>query len=402
MQGNYTAYIDEIQEGLELNEKKPVSISAAELQDADLPEVEFVIEGLVPHGLTILAAPPKQGKSWAVLDMALCVTRGRPFLGFETRQCGCLYLALEDSFSRLKQRMEKLLEGERAPEGFRMAIESPGINGGLFDTLEVELQANPDIELVIIDTLQKVRDAGGKHEGSYADDYKENGKLKSFADNNNIAILLVHHTRKSRDEDSFNMISGTNGIMGVADTAMVMLGGEGEDPHVTLRATGRDIESLDLTLRFDQEACRWRSLGTVDEVRTQRRQDEYREDKLVRLIKALLESSPEGWTGSAGKLLEDGERALGEKTGFEASDILKELKRLEPELLRYDGIQATRKSNGTGGGRYVLSYKEPRAKPVPVRSAPVQSPPVQDAPVHNALAWDEPVCEEPAQLQFEI
>lgn len=41
--------------------------------------------------------------------------------------------------------------------------------------------------------------------------------LKNLADKLRIAILLVHHTRKCRDNDPFNMISGTTGISGCVD-----------------------------------------------------------------------------------------------------------------------------------------------------------------------------------------
>ena len=86
-------------------------ISAAELFSMDIKPVEFVIEGLVPVGLVLLASPPKYGKSWLCLDMALSVAMGHDFLGFKTNKSNVIYLALEDRNDRLKQRTTQLLRG---------------------------------------------------------------------------------------------------------------------------------------------------------------------------------------------------------------------------------------------------------------------------------------------------
>ena len=47
-------------------------------------------------------------------------------------------------------------------------------------------------------------------------------KLKTFSDKYCVCLLLVHHTRKLESEDGFDMISGTNGLLGVADRAFIM------------------------------------------------------------------------------------------------------------------------------------------------------------------------------------
>lgn len=85
-------------------------ISAPELQRAKLPPLEFLIEGILPSGTSLLTAASKIGKSWMVLDLGLCQASGRPFMGHKTNQCGVLYLALEDSLHRLQNRMDKILE----------------------------------------------------------------------------------------------------------------------------------------------------------------------------------------------------------------------------------------------------------------------------------------------------
>lgn len=78
-----------------------------------------------------------------------------------------------------------------------------------------------DARLIIIDTLQKVREVGGD-KFSYASDYEIVTKLKAFSDKYGICFLVVHHTRKMESSDSFDMISGTNGLLGAADGAFVL------------------------------------------------------------------------------------------------------------------------------------------------------------------------------------
>ena len=65
----------------------------------------WVVEGLIPMGVHLLTGAPKIGKSWLVLELALCVSSGRPFWGYATRRCGVLYLALEDTPSRIQGRI---------------------------------------------------------------------------------------------------------------------------------------------------------------------------------------------------------------------------------------------------------------------------------------------------------
>ena len=241
------------------------TITAADLQQKDLPSIKFIVDRLLSVGLNILASPPKYGKSWMVLALCLAVASGGRFLGYTTNQCGCLYLALEDSQRRLKTRMNKLLAGKAAPGGFHFATMASPIDNGLFDELEDFLKKHPDTGLIVVDTLQRVRGASHGKEGAYAADYREVGALKAFADQHNVALLLVHHLRKMKDDgDPFNMISGTNGIMGAADTTMVLTKEKRGDSNATFSVVGRDVESSDTVLRFNKDTCYWENLGDAD------------------------------------------------------------------------------------------------------------------------------------------
>jgi hypothetical protein len=85
-------------------------ITAADLLALELPPTKWVIPGLVPEGLMILAGRPKVGKSWLAMNLPLAVAGSGPALGkIELVDTGgCLYLALEDAPERLKSRIEAL------------------------------------------------------------------------------------------------------------------------------------------------------------------------------------------------------------------------------------------------------------------------------------------------------
>lgn len=333
------------------------TITAADLQQKEIPPIRFIVDNLLSVGLNILASPPKYGKSWMVLALCLAVASGGRFLGYTTNQCGCLYLALEDSQRRLKTRMDKLLAGKAAPAGFHFATMADTIDNGLFDELADFLKVHPDTGLIVVDTLQRVRGAAHGREGAYAADYREVGALKAFADSHNVALLLVHHLRKMKDDgDPFNMISGTNGIMGAADTTMVLTKEKRGDSNATLSVVGRDIESNDTVLQFNKETCHWENLGDADWFAEQQARREYQESPIVRTVKKLLEQSPEGWSGTAQQLLEAGRFISHTSLAPSPRDLSGKLKGLSKSLLDYDGIIYERKSNGSGGGKHSFSY----------------------------------------------
>lgn len=58
--------------------QKLPTINAEELLSFPLPPTRFIIDGLLPQGLHILAGAPKIGKSWLALTLCLCVAKGEP------------------------------------------------------------------------------------------------------------------------------------------------------------------------------------------------------------------------------------------------------------------------------------------------------------------------------------
>ena len=213
--------------------------------------IEYCVDGLISQGLFILAGAPKVGKSWLALDMCLSIAKGEKVLGKAT-SCGhAVYLSLEDSLIRLQNRLYELTD--EPSDNLNFAIMAESISNGLPEQIEYCRKRFDDLKIVVIDTLQKVRN---ESESSYSSDYKELSVLKSLADKLGIAIVLVHHTRKCSDGDPFNMISGSTGLSGCVDGSMVLIESKRGSRKAKLYCVGRDIENQEINVVF--ESSRWK------------------------------------------------------------------------------------------------------------------------------------------------
>jgi len=153
-----------------------------------------VVEGLLYAGAYILAGAPKIGKSFLVAQIAYHVSTGQDLWGYKVHQGTVLYLALEDDFQRIQSRMF-MMYGVNDTHNLHFATAAGKIGNGLDEQLKNFVQENPDTNLIIIDTIQKIREVGGETY-SYASDYEIIGRIKQFADQHGICVLTVHHTRK--------------------------------------------------------------------------------------------------------------------------------------------------------------------------------------------------------------
>ena len=271
------------------------TINAEDLQNRTYEPTPFLVDELIPEGLHILAGAPKIGKSWLALWLCLCVAQGQPLWNFATTQGEVLYLSLEDSFQRIQTRLFDLTE--EAPPTLHFAIMADTLRHGLEQQIEQFLAEHPTTKLVVIDTLQRVRSAGGDS-NRYANDYQDVGLLKQLADQHHIAILLIHHLRKLHDDDPMNMISGSTGLSGAADSAFVLQKNARSANAASLHCTGRDIPDRTLKLELDEDDHVWKLLA---DSKTCSSASKISALQLVHLFSALLRADP-AYTGTPSAL----------------------------------------------------------------------------------------------------
>ena len=239
--------------------------TAADLLSMDLPDPRWVVEDIVPEGLTLLAGKPKVGKSWLCLQLALSVAGVDAGLGGTAPNAGSvLYLALEDNNRRLRYRLATLLVDKSPPAALHLATEWPRLPAGGLDSLQSFLREHPETRLFVIDTLARVRAASNGRKSAYEIDYGDLSGLQSLAaEHPGLGVLVVHHQRKNlADDDPLDLVSGTTGLTACADTVILMSRGRGTDSFgARMLLTGRDVEGREFALKRETGSPRWHVLG---------------------------------------------------------------------------------------------------------------------------------------------
>ena len=302
--------------------QKLKTVNADTLLYEPLEKPPFVVDGLIPTGLTLFCGSQKIGKSWLMLKLCLCVSQGIPLWDMPTQEGDVLYLCLEDTFCRIQDRLFRLTD--EASGRLHFAVASDKLSDGLIVQLEDYLKEYPDSRLIVIDTLQKVRTAS--KDNAYASDYGDISLIKDFADRHSLAVIVVHHIRKQNDSDVFNKVSGTTGLTGSADATFVLEQESRASNAAKLYVTGRDTPYQEFTLRFRD--CSWE---LVERKEQEQLAKEAIPDVLFRLVDFM--QGREEWTGTATELLE----AMGE-TGTPPNIMTKRLNEYRAGFLSENNI----------------------------------------------------------------
>ena len=242
-------------------------ISAETLYYTPLDHPQMLIDGILSDGLAILSGDSKIGKSWMILWFCLKISQGEPIWGLPTSKTNVIYLALEDREWRVQQRMQELTD--EPPKNLHFGFSCGKLGTELEDQILALLKEYPATGLLFIDTLQMVRDNVSSRVNAYAQDYRDLSALKKIADDHNMCIFLVHHNRKEHDGSNvFNDMTGSTGIMGVADTCMVLRKEDRFGNDAVLSITGRDIEEKRLKLTMRKNV--WEVTEALDTVQLRR------------------------------------------------------------------------------------------------------------------------------------
>ncbi|GEM_PF-747023 len=251
----------------------PEVFTAADLEGMTFREPVWIVPGLIPEGVTLLAGKPKIGKSYAVMNIGLALACGGKALGrVDVEKRGVLYLCLEDQQRRLQNRIGALFCGDNWPANFHLSITWPRIDQGGIPLLQKWLEDHSDVKLVIVDTLAKVKSRKITNKQMYDLDYQCIEALKSVADMMDVSLIVVHHLRKMlAEDDAFDAISGSTGLTGAADTCVILRKDHTGRPLLYIR--GRDVEEQELALERDPDGG-WTILGDAAALaKTQERGD---------------------------------------------------------------------------------------------------------------------------------
>ena len=239
----------------------PAIITAEELLKKEFPPAKWLIDDLLPEGVTVLSGAPKIGKSWLALQIALNITSSGSLFGSKTSSDKrVLLLALEDNGRRLQERIIK----STMPASNKLVLATEWTGG--VEGLKTYLEESPGFDLCIIDTLGVFlpgQDTRGRN--AYDADVSRMRQLHLLFKSNGTSLLLIHHDKQGEDGDWANKMNGSSGIIGTADTLMRLSVQQRGEKKAKLQVTGRDVEDIELSLKLNEEVMHWQIDKNQDE-----------------------------------------------------------------------------------------------------------------------------------------
>lgn len=237
-----------------------------ELMGMDFPPMQWVVEGLLPVGATVLAGKPKLGKSFMALQIAQAVASGTAFLGMNTTKAPVLMIALEDSPRRIKGRLQMQQSISDLPIEYEWQWES--LDGKGYEALEKRLEKggpHGTYGLVIIDTLASAK-SGNIDENKASDMGRLIYPLQRLAQEYQCALLLIFHHRKGAIDDPVWDVRGSGAVPGAVDVLVGLYKDRGSGDYCLL-SESRDAPELQLKIEFDAaQTYSWHLVGNLNEI----------------------------------------------------------------------------------------------------------------------------------------
>jgi hypothetical protein len=241
-------------------------IDMVKLRTEEIPPLQYAIRPILPEGLTLFCGRAKSMKSWTMLLICYAVQNGLKFMDHETVQGDCLYLGLEDSKRRLKDRELKLKLNNLTPP--YIDVEAPYLDMGLEESLQNWIDSVPNPRLICIDTLARVKSRTGFNKAGTAYDHDNETlrNIQKLSIQNAVSTTMVSHLNKAPQDYAFDKITGSTGLQGICDAMWLIERGE-HGSQSTFIGRGRDIMDFEYSLKWNEETWRYDWVGNLQEVK---------------------------------------------------------------------------------------------------------------------------------------
>ena len=220
------------------------------------------IDWLVPDLFTSnelfgIFAPPRAGKSLFCLGLAKAIASGTKFLDRPCQQGKVIYICKEDPDDKVKERV--IAQGWTKEEMDNVLVQNDFTIDELPDLIAYVKYAKP--ALIIFDTLSRVQTSNNRENSAEIADVL--APLQKLAQDENVCIIVVHHTRKGNFDDVdvldiFDTIRGSGAIRATCrGTAVIAKSKEG----FRLAVENGRTATQDLKVHLNPADLTWRLNG---------------------------------------------------------------------------------------------------------------------------------------------
>jgi len=250
---------EEIKEIIEHEDKLKI-IWDDDLQNYEEEEKEWIVNKLIPNrSVCILTGKRGTLKTFITLLLGYSITSGIDFLGkYSSRQGGVIYIDKENGLSIMKKRTIMIKNG--------LGLNKPHLKIGFICFSQIKIDKLTDIEkleelvkehkpkLIIVDTYRRGISFDENDAGAVSELFVD--ILRPFVERNNLAILLVHHNRKSGQGsgDEMEEIRGSSDLANYAD---IILKTERRGETLILKQlknrNAKEEEDQQIKVEFDEE-----------------------------------------------------------------------------------------------------------------------------------------------------
>ncbi len=215
------------------------------------PPLQFLVDGLLPTpSLSIVYGGPGSLKSMLLADLCVCVAGGlrwldplptdavTPSITFSTQQAGVLWIDYDNGVRRTDERFDAMGKARTLPESaplFYVSMPRPWLDASKSEMIDDlgRLVQRLGTKLVVIDNLGLI---SGDIEENSAQMAQVMGNLRWLCEDNNTALIVVHHQRKSAVNVGGNQqirkgetLRGHSSIEAALDLALLVERKDGED-----------------------------------------------------------------------------------------------------------------------------------------------------------------------------
>ena len=239
----------------------PEIVDACSLLQRDLPEPAVLVQGLLHQGSKlVLGGSSKAHKTWCLIDLALSVAFGEPWLACKTTKGRVLYVNLEIQDGFFRRRLQAVAEAKNVKlvSGHLDIWNLRGHaapHGELFPRIRVRAQRE-GYALIILDPIYKTY--GNLRENDAGDIAELLNSVDGLASGTGAAVGFGAHFSKGNQagKESLDRICGSGVFARDPDSILVMTAHE-QERCFTVEATLRNFKPLEpFVIRWDYPIMR--------------------------------------------------------------------------------------------------------------------------------------------------